>query len=81
MIRFLTYDRGLPTFEWATINGGIIRERGIGNISDNFTMLEDPHARFADHAADLHRIEPPLTEHAIDFFLTALSRDQQHAFL
>src|SRR6266567_2485776 len=81
MFGFLTRDRRLPTFQRATINGGIIRERGIRNIRDNFTMLDHPHARLADHAADLHRIESPLTEHAIDFFLAALLRDQQHAFL
>ncbi len=63
------------------INRRIVGERGIGNFGDNSTVLQHPHPVLADYAADLDRVEPPLAEHAIDFFLAAFLCDQQHALL
>ena len=59
----------------------VIGERGVGDLRDDFAVLQNSHGRLVDDAADGHGIESPLLEDAEDLVLAAFLGHQQHALL
>ena len=63
------------------VERSLVGERLVGNLGDNFAVLQHAHRRLIDHAADGDRVQSPLFEDAKDFVFAALLGDQQHALL
>ena len=74
-------NRRLPALHGTVIQRSVVGQRGIGNFSHDFAVLQHPHFRLADYAADGHGVESPLLENAEDFLFAAVLGDQQHALL
>ena len=73
--------RRFPAGQRTLVDGRVVGEGVIGNLGDDFAVLEHAQLVVGGDLADFDGIESPLFEDAEDFVLAAFLRDQQHALL
>ncbi len=81
MLRHFALDRRLPACQRTLVHGSIVGERCVGNLGNDFSVLQHAHLAVCGDAPDLDGIESPLFEDAENFLFAAFLRHQQHALL
>ena len=74
-------DRRLPALQRTLVDRRIVGERLVGNLGDDFAVVQHAHLAVGGDAADFDRVQSPLLEDAKNFLLAAFLRHQQHALL
>src|SRR5271157_1303680 len=77
----LERDGGLPCAYGAMVERGVVSQRFVGNVGDQFAVVADAEARPRLDGADDDGVETPLLKDLEDFVFAAPGGHQQHPLL
>ena len=89
-VQFRTRRFDLIDFDWRhrlrlryrpVIDGGLVGERGIGNVSYDLAALLHTQVAILGYVPNHNRVKLPLLEDVEDFAFAALCGDDQHSLL